>query len=113
VLTAGTAILEPCRGVAKRRIGTRPARLHGGEGTHNLLCACQSDLICVPRLIIGEEAIGAKGGNVYLRERGRIREWDCQSRRRASARFFGAGNPVWQLIGTIVELRWAEGESVW
>ena len=41
VLTAGTAILEPGLGVAKRRIGARlgsPAT--AGEGTQNLLCAC-------------------------------------------------------------------------
>jgi divalent metal cation (Fe/Co/Zn/Cd) transporter len=40
VLTAGTAILEPGLGVAKRRIGVRlgsPAT--AGEGTQNLLCA--------------------------------------------------------------------------
>jgi divalent metal cation (Fe/Co/Zn/Cd) transporter len=40
VLTAGTAILEPGLGVAKRRIGARlesPAT--AGEGTQNLLCA--------------------------------------------------------------------------
>ena len=36
MLAAGTAILEPCSGIAKGRIG---ARLHGGEGTHNLPCA--------------------------------------------------------------------------
>jgi hypothetical protein len=40
VLTAGTAILAPGLGVAKRRIGARlgsPAT--AGEGTQNLLCA--------------------------------------------------------------------------
>jgi divalent metal cation (Fe/Co/Zn/Cd) transporter len=40
VLTAGTAILEPGLGVAKRRIGAKlgsPAT--AGEGTQNLLCA--------------------------------------------------------------------------
>ena len=40
VLTAGTAVLEPGLGVAKRRIGARlgsPAT--AGEGTQNLLCA--------------------------------------------------------------------------
>jgi len=39
-LTAGTAVLEPALGVAKRRIGVRlgsPATT--GEGTQNLLCA--------------------------------------------------------------------------
>lgn len=39
-LTAGTAILEPALGVAKRRLGARlgsPAT--AGEGTQNLLCA--------------------------------------------------------------------------
>jgi divalent metal cation (Fe/Co/Zn/Cd) transporter len=40
ILTAGTAILEPGLGVAKRRIGSKlgsPAT--AGEGTQNLLCA--------------------------------------------------------------------------
>ncbi len=40
VLTAGTAVLEPALGIAKRRIGVRlgsPAT--AGEGTQNLLCA--------------------------------------------------------------------------
>ncbi len=40
VLTAGTAILEPGLGVAKRRIGTRlGSAATAGEGTQNLLCA--------------------------------------------------------------------------
>jgi divalent metal cation (Fe/Co/Zn/Cd) transporter len=40
VLTAGTAILEPGLGVAKRRIGTRlGSSATAGEGTQNLLCA--------------------------------------------------------------------------
>jgi divalent metal cation (Fe/Co/Zn/Cd) transporter len=40
VLTAGTAILEPGLGVAKRRIGTRlGSSATTGEGTQNLLCA--------------------------------------------------------------------------
>ncbi|HEY3958153.1 MAG TPA: hypothetical protein VGM53_32710 [Streptosporangiaceae bacterium] len=39
-LTAGTAILEPALGVAKRRIGTRlGSAATAGEGTQNLLCA--------------------------------------------------------------------------
>jgi divalent metal cation (Fe/Co/Zn/Cd) transporter len=41
VLTAGTAILEPALGVAKRRIGARlGSSATAGEGTQNLLCAC-------------------------------------------------------------------------
>jgi divalent metal cation (Fe/Co/Zn/Cd) transporter len=40
VLTAGTAILEPGLGIAKRRIGTRlGSAATAGEGTQNLLCA--------------------------------------------------------------------------
>ena len=40
VLTAGTAILEPGLGVAKRRIGARlGSAAIPGEGTQNLLCA--------------------------------------------------------------------------
>ena len=40
VLTAGTAILEPGLGVAKRRIGARlGSAATAGEGTQNLLCA--------------------------------------------------------------------------
>lgn len=40
VLTAGTAILEPGLGVAKRRIGARlSSAATAGEGTQNLLCA--------------------------------------------------------------------------
>jgi divalent metal cation (Fe/Co/Zn/Cd) transporter len=40
VLTAGTAILEPALGVAKRRIGARlGSSAIAGEGTQNLLCA--------------------------------------------------------------------------
>ena len=40
VLTAGTAILEPGLGLAKRRIGARLSSLATtGEGTQNLLCA--------------------------------------------------------------------------
>ncbi len=40
VLTAGTAILEPALGVAKRRIGARlGSSATAGEGTQNLLCA--------------------------------------------------------------------------
>jgi divalent metal cation (Fe/Co/Zn/Cd) transporter len=40
VLTAGTAILEPALGVAKRRIGARlGSGATAGEGTQNLLCA--------------------------------------------------------------------------
>ena len=40
VLTAGTAILEPGLGVAKRRIGSRlGSAATAGEGTQNLLCA--------------------------------------------------------------------------
>ena len=40
VLTAGTAILEPGLGLAKRRIGTRlGSAATAGEGTQNLLCA--------------------------------------------------------------------------
>ncbi|MGH3304186.1 MAG: hypothetical protein ACRDOK_21410 [Streptosporangiaceae bacterium] len=40
ILTAGTAILEPGLGVAKRRIGTRlGSSATAGEGTQNLLCA--------------------------------------------------------------------------
>jgi divalent metal cation (Fe/Co/Zn/Cd) transporter len=40
VLTAGTAILEPALGVAKRRIGARMgSSATAGEGTQNLLCA--------------------------------------------------------------------------
>lgn len=40
VLTAGTAILEPGPGVAKRRIGARlGSAATVGEGTQNLLCA--------------------------------------------------------------------------
>lgn len=40
VLTAGTAILEPGLGVAKRRIGARlGSSATAGEGTQNLLCA--------------------------------------------------------------------------
>jgi divalent metal cation (Fe/Co/Zn/Cd) transporter len=40
VLTAGTAILEPGLGIAKRRIGTRlGSSATAGEGTQNLLCA--------------------------------------------------------------------------
>ena len=39
-LTAGTAILEPGLGVAKRRIGARlGSAATAGEGTQNLLCA--------------------------------------------------------------------------
>lgn len=39
-LTAGTAILEPGLGIAKRRIGTRlSSAATAGEGTQNLLCA--------------------------------------------------------------------------
>jgi divalent metal cation (Fe/Co/Zn/Cd) transporter len=40
ILTAGTAILEPALGVAKRRIGARlGSSATAGEGTQNLLCA--------------------------------------------------------------------------
>ncbi len=40
VLTAGTAMLEPGLGLAKRRIGTRlNSAATAGEGTQNLLCA--------------------------------------------------------------------------
>lgn len=40
VLTAGTAILEPVLGVAKRRIGARlGSSATAGEGTQNLMCA--------------------------------------------------------------------------
>jgi len=40
VLTAGTAVLEPALGLAKRRIGTRlGSAAIAGEGTQNLLCA--------------------------------------------------------------------------
>ena len=40
VLTAGTAILEPGLGLAKRRIGARlGSAATAGEGTQNLLCA--------------------------------------------------------------------------
>ena len=40
VLTAGTAILEPALGVAKRRIGSRlRSAATAGEGAQNLLCA--------------------------------------------------------------------------
>jgi divalent metal cation (Fe/Co/Zn/Cd) transporter len=40
VLTAGTAILEPALGVAKRRIGARlGSAATAGEGAQNLLCA--------------------------------------------------------------------------
>jgi divalent metal cation (Fe/Co/Zn/Cd) transporter len=40
VLTAGTAILEPALGVAKRRIGAwLGSAATAGEGTQNLLCA--------------------------------------------------------------------------
>jgi divalent metal cation (Fe/Co/Zn/Cd) transporter len=40
VLTAGTAILEPALGVAKRRLGARlGSAATAGEGTQNLLCA--------------------------------------------------------------------------
>jgi divalent metal cation (Fe/Co/Zn/Cd) transporter len=40
VLTAGTAVLEPGLGVAKRRIGARlGTSATAGEGTQNLLCA--------------------------------------------------------------------------
>ena len=40
VLTAGTAILEPGLGVAKRRIGAKlGSQATAGEGTQNLLCA--------------------------------------------------------------------------
>ena len=44
VLTAGTAILEPGLGVAKRRIGARlGSAATAGEGTQNLLCAYLAD----------------------------------------------------------------------
>ncbi len=40
VLTAGTAILEPVLGLAKRRLGSRlGSAATAGEGTQNLLCA--------------------------------------------------------------------------
>lgn len=40
VLTAGTAILEPVLGLAKRRLGARlGSAATAGEGTQNLLCA--------------------------------------------------------------------------
>ena len=40
VLTAGTALLEPALGVAKRRIGARlGSAATAGEGSQNLLCA--------------------------------------------------------------------------
>jgi divalent metal cation (Fe/Co/Zn/Cd) transporter len=40
VLTAGTAVLEPALGLAKRRIGARlGSAAIAGEGTQNLLCA--------------------------------------------------------------------------
>ena len=40
VLTAGTAVLEPGLGVAKRRLGARlGSAATAGEGTQNLLCA--------------------------------------------------------------------------
>jgi divalent metal cation (Fe/Co/Zn/Cd) transporter len=40
VLTAGTAILEPGLGIAKRRVGARlGSAATAGEGTQNLLCA--------------------------------------------------------------------------
>ncbi len=40
VLTAGTAVLEPALGLAKRRIGARlGSAATAGEGTQNLLCA--------------------------------------------------------------------------
>jgi divalent metal cation (Fe/Co/Zn/Cd) transporter len=41
VLTAGTAVLEPALGLAKRRLGARlGSAATAGEGTQNLLCAC-------------------------------------------------------------------------
>jgi divalent metal cation (Fe/Co/Zn/Cd) transporter len=41
ILTAGTAILEPGLGLAKRRLGARlGSAATAGEGTQNLLCAC-------------------------------------------------------------------------
>jgi divalent metal cation (Fe/Co/Zn/Cd) transporter len=41
VLTAGTAVLEPALGIAKRRIGPRlGSAATAGEGAQNLLCAC-------------------------------------------------------------------------
>ena len=40
VLTAGTALVEPLLGVAKRRIGARlGSAATAGEGTQNLLCS--------------------------------------------------------------------------
>lgn len=40
VLTAGTALLEPALGMAKKRLGARlGSRATTGEGTQNLLCA--------------------------------------------------------------------------
>ena len=40
ILTAGTAVLEPALGLAKRRIGARlGSAAIAGEGTQNLLCA--------------------------------------------------------------------------
>ena len=40
ILTAGTAVLEPALGLAKRRIGARlGSAATAGEGTQNLLCA--------------------------------------------------------------------------
>jgi Cation efflux family len=40
VLTAGTAVLEPALGLAKRRLGARlGSAATAGEGTQNLLCA--------------------------------------------------------------------------
>ena len=41
VLTAGTAVLEPALGVAKRRIGARlGSSATAGEEMQNLLCGC-------------------------------------------------------------------------
>ena len=58
VLTAGTAILEPGLGIAKRRIGSRlSSAATAGEGTQNLLCAYLA--IAVFAGLLGSTLFGA------------------------------------------------------
>lgn len=51
ILTAGTAVLEPPLGIAKRRLGARlGSRATVGEGTQNLLCSTLAVVVLISLL---------------------------------------------------------------
>jgi len=63
VLTAGTFLLEPPLGIAKRRLGQRlGSAATAGEGTQNLLCACLAGAVFLG--LVANTALGhlARGG---------------------------------------------------